>query len=127
MRKALLVAAAAIGMIGPVEAENRDFGYKLSTYDMCAGLLLSVAWRLEAVGESELSQHYQNGADTHSITAVAERHIMDDPTVTRERMLISAHAFANVLNTEATKDLARKCDAMVPVLKEVNHALGTEG
>ncbi len=127
MRKALLVAAAAIGMIGPVEAENRDIGYKLSTYDMCAGLLLSVAWRLEAVGESELSQHYQNGADTHSITAVAERHIMDDPTDTRERMLISAHAFANVLNIEATKDLARKCDAMVPVLKEVNHALGTEG
>ncbi len=114
MRKALLVAAAVIGLSGPVEAESSNFGYNLSTYDTCAGLLLSVSWRLEAVGENELSKHYKNGADTHGITAVAERHTMNDPTDTYEHMLITAHAFANVLNTEGTNDVVRKCDAMVP-------------
>ncbi len=127
MRKALLVAAAVIGLSGPVEAESSNFGYNLRTYDTCAGLLLSVSWRLEAVGENELSKHYKNGADAHGITAVAERHIMNDPTDTYEHMLITAHAFANVLNTEGTNDVVRKCDAMVPVLKEVNRAWGAYG
>ena len=122
MRKALLVAAAAVGLSGAVEAENNPFGYNLGTYDTCAGLLLSVAWKLEAAGEIESSNHYKNGADTHGNTAVVERNLMNDPTDTHERILITAHAFANVLNTENTNDVVRKCDAMVPVLKEVNSA-----
>jgi hypothetical protein len=122
MRKALLFAVAAAGLIGTVEAENSPFGYNLSTYDICAGLLLSVAWNLEAAGDNKLSKHYQIGADIHGSTAVVERNIMNDPTNTHERMLATAHAFANVLNTEDTNDLVRKCDAMIPVLKEVNQS-----
>jgi hypothetical protein len=122
MRKALLIAVAAGGLSGTVEAENSSFGYNLSTYDTCAGLLLSVAWKLEATGENKLSKHYQISADTHGDTAAVERNVMNDPTDTHERMLITAHAFANVLNTENIDDIVRKCDAMVPVLKEINQA-----
>ena len=122
MRKALLVAVAAVGLSGPVEAENSPFGYNLSTYDTCAGLLLSVAWKLEAAGKNKFSKHYQISADTHGNTAAVERNVMNDPTDTHERMLITAHVFANVLNTENINDIVRKCDAMVPVLKEINQA-----
>ena len=36
-------------------------------------------------------------------------------------MFMTAHAFTNVLNTGNINDVVRQCDAMVPVLKEVNH------
>ena len=107
---------------GAVEAENSPFEYNLSTYDTCAGLLLSVAWKLEAAGENKLSKHYQTSADTHGNTAEVERDIVKDPINSRARMLMTAHAFTNVLKTGFTNDAVRQCDAMVPVLKEVNRA-----
>ena len=122
MRKALLVAAAVVGVSGAVEAENSPFGYNLSTYDTCAGLLLSVSWKLEEAGKNKLSKHYKISADIHGNTAEVERNIVNDPIDSRERMLMMAHAFTNVLNTGNTNDVIRQCDAMVPVLKEVNHA-----
>ena len=121
MRKALLVAAAAVGVSGAVEAQNSPFGYNLSTYDTCAGLLLSVAWKLEATGKNKLAEHYKISADTHGNTAEVERKITNDQIDSSARMFMTAHAFINVLNTGNINDVVRQCDAMVPVLKEVNH------
>ena len=122
MNRVLLVAGVVVGLSGTVEAENNPLEYNLPSYDICAGLLLSVAWKFEAAGNIELSNHYQTGADTHGTSAAVERHILNDPTDTHDRMLATAHAFANLLDTEETTKTVRQCDAMVPILQEVNRA-----